>query len=83
MAVLVTEHTVSSPKPFKSLSELREWHASQVEHYKGLAMIHHAFAVTPVAEESRLAKTYLEREKHYLKMAEMHNSAVGLLRGPD
>lgn len=70
---------MSSPKPFTSLAELREWHVAQAHHYLGKAMVHHAFAITPVAETHMVADAYREREKHYRKMAEVHNSAAELL----
>lgn len=70
-------------KPFTSLSELREWHLGQVEHYNGLAMIHHAFAITLVAETHKVANAYREREKHYRKMAQVHLSAATLLTTED
>lgn len=70
---------MSSPKPFKSLAELREWHVAQAARYNGMEMIHHAFAITLVAETHGVADAYREREKHYRKMAEVHNSAAALL----
>jgi len=70
---------VSSPKPFTSLAELREWHLGQATHFAGQAMIHDAIAITPYAETVKIADAYRERAKQYRKMVEFHNSAVALL----
>lgn len=70
---------MSSPKPFTSLAELREWHLAQVAHYNGLAMMHTAFAATPVSEAVKVADAYRERAKHYEKMAQVHLSAAEVL----
>ena len=70
---------MSSPKPFTSLAELREWHVAQAHHYLGQAMGHDLIAATPYAETVKIADAYRERAKHYRKMAEVHNSAAELL----
>lgn len=70
---------MSSPKPFTSLAELREWHVAQAENYGRQAVISQAFAVSPVGFSYTVASAYRERAKHYRKMAQVHVSAAELL----
>lgn len=65
---------MSSPKPFKSLAELREWHIGQAAHYSEQAITHDSLAANP-----QVGDAYRERAKHYRKMAQVHVSAATLL----
>lgn len=62
-----------------SVTQLRDWHLKQAEHFEHMAYIHTGFADSANAEKYGLRERYSDRAKEYRKQAAWHTAAVETL----
>lgn len=66
-------------KELASLSDLRQWHATQVVYFRSMEHMHNEFGASCSAKKYHVSKTYLDRAKDYKQQADFHLKAIQML----